>query len=130
VSGFREFLGGLLKKEPLPDHIDTSLQEAMTPEQLQTILRQFPPFENFKCERKSALAPWMVDIGGAFNVYGELLYLEVEVDIRHIESADDMLKLVGGLRLSIDQAVELVRRPAELRAALAAQAAVNKAAGS
>lgn len=105
----------------LPAGVDFTMQEAMTAEQLQHLLRQDWCGEILRGDPKDPgrganvvvsrpLRPWMVTISGAFMVYGQIQYYETEIDIRLIEKADDFLLLVAQLNKSFDKAAETLAR--------------------
>ena len=105
----------------LPPGVDPSLQEAMTPQQLQHLLRQDwtgeilrgdknDPHRGAQVVVKDELTPWMVTITGAFNLYGQIKVYATEIDIRMIEDADDFLALVANLNKAFDEAAAAAKR--------------------
>lgn len=93
----------------LPAGVDFSMQEALTAEQLQHLLRQEfngPALANVNVVVSKPLMPWMVTLSGALNIYGDIHVWELELDIREIETADLFMLLVKQLNLSFDKAAE------------------------
>jgi hypothetical protein len=86
--------------------IDFSIQEAMSTDQLQHLLRQFSNTSNAVVEVSNPLTPWMYSITGALFIYGEAHVWDTEIDIRFIETADDFLKLLNQLNESFEKAAE------------------------
>ncbi len=94
----------------LPPRVDFSLEEAMQPEQLQHLLRQFGNLSGAVVTRKTELQPWMLTIEGALFIYGEAHFWETEIDIRDIEGADNFLTLVNSLNASFEAAASKAGR--------------------
>lgn len=96
----------------LPPGVDFNMQEAMTPQQLQHLLRQDfngPNLAGCEVVASKPLMPWMVTISGAINIYGEIKYWDTEIDIRTIENADGLLKLAAALNASFDEAAKRIQ---------------------
>lgn len=92
-------------------HYDPSLQEAMTAEQLQYLLRDKdgpggPNLREANVTVPRPLAPWQMLISGALNIYGNPYFWEVEIDIRTIERAEHLIALCDKLNRSFDEAAE------------------------
>lgn len=96
-------------------HFDPSLQEAMTAEQLQFLLRDpngpgGPNLREANVTVPRPLAPWMFLVSGALTIYGEHRFWEVEVDIRTIETAQHLIDFCGKLNQSFDLAAEKIAK--------------------
>ncbi len=94
----------------LPSFVNLQLKEALQPEQLQHLLRQFGNLSGAVVTRKTELEPWRFTIEGALFIYGEAHFWETEIDIRDIEGADNFLTLVNGLNASFEAAAKKAGR--------------------
>jgi hypothetical protein len=92
-------------------HYDPTLQEAMSADQLQQLLRDpggpgGPNLREAHVTIPRPLAPWMFLVSGALLVYGQHFFWEVEVDIRTIEKAEHLIAFCNKLNQSFDEAAE------------------------
>lgn len=110
-------LVGSTETSALPPGVDPQMQEALSPSQLSHLLSELAPATlgkgmiqvGFKDEATQMFEPWLVTIQGAVNILGDTHVWRAEIDIRLIETADDMLKLVDQLHVAFEQAETHVR---------------------
>jgi len=86
----------------------------LLPNHLQEILRKFEPLRDvevvYESEERGAIAPFVMLIRGYITLHGELRAYETEIDTRNLETAEDILKLVGSMVESFNQAAEQIRK--------------------
>lgn len=83
--------------------------EVLHAEELQRLLRTVGPnLGDCLVKTPSNLAPWVVEVCGALMLYGEPHFWTVNVDMREIKTAEDILQLAGAVESSFEKAASKV----------------------
>lgn len=71
-----------------------------------------PNLSDVKVTTINPLAPEIVRLEGALNIYGDIHVWSVEVDLRGLLKAEDVIQLAGALEASFEKAAATLSRPA------------------
>ena len=83
--------------------------EVLHAEELQKLLRTVGPnLGDCLVKTKSELEPWVVEVCGALQIHGEPHFWTVNVDMREIKSAEDILEMAGAIEASFEKAASKV----------------------
>jgi hypothetical protein len=85
---------------------DAVVHEVLNPGELQHLLREVggPQLSGVVVTTPSALEPWIVTVGGAIAIYGDVHYWEATgIDMRGLTSADDILAFCAQLNEMFDK---------------------------
>ena len=83
--------------------------EVLHAPELQQLLRTVGPnLGDCLVKTKSELEAWVVEVCGALQIHGEPHFWSVNVDMREIKSADDILEMAGAIEASFEKAAAKV----------------------
>ncbi len=79
--------------------------EVLHAEELQRLLRTVGPnLTDCLVKTPSQHEPWVVEICGALQIFGEPYFWSVNADMREIKTAEDILEMAGAIESSFKKA--------------------------